>query len=137
VFARINQDLNGRGLSAIPDGTIIAALNAHGLAPADPSGDVSITLPGRRNLSSGNEALAFTRSPSPALGALACRAAAVLNLSIAGVDIFNVAEDDAPPDLKVLEVNANPSFASLERIGETELAAEIWTEILESIFTRP
>ena len=69
----------------------------------------------------------FTTRVEPALAGLAEAATAALGLDVAGIDLF------APPGAAplVLEVNANPSFASLEAIGETGLAVALWTEILE------
>jgi glutathione synthase/RimK-type ligase-like ATP-grasp enzyme len=42
---------------------------------------------------------------------------------------------DGPGDgAYVIEINANPALTTLETIGETELLAEIWREILAKAF---
>ena len=73
-----------------------------------------------------DRAEAFSQSIEPELARLALAAAAAIGLDVAGIDLFR-AEGGAA---RILEVNANPSFASLETLGELDLAQEIWDDIL-------
>lgn len=63
---------------------------------------------------------------------LALRSADVLGLRAAGVDIF-VDERDGKPDLKVIEVNSNPSIRLLENAGRLDITERIWRGTLAAM----
>lgn len=126
-FEYMNDRLRADALSPIPEAGFVQALLAAGMKAGDlaPSG-AWLPLPGRRNLATGGQPLDFRTSVDPHLAELACAASAALGLDVAGIDLFQ------PPGQTpvVLEVNGNPSFASLEAIGRTDLALQIWDDIL-------
>ncbi|WP_295692082.1 hypothetical protein [uncultured Maricaulis sp.] len=127
VFERLNTDLKREALSPIPHGQFVAALEHAGRRAEAISGDGAwLELPGRRNLATGGHPVDFRVEAEAEPAQLAIAATAALGLDVAGVDLFW--SKGNPP--RVLEVNANPSFASLEKLGQTALARQIWTDIL-------
>ncbi|OLF77712.1 hypothetical protein AWH62_03300 [Maricaulis sp. W15] len=127
LFAALNAQLQADALSPVIDDLFETGLAAIGAAPSDIAGTGQrLPLAGRRNLATGGYPVGFCTKVDPALGALAIAATAALGLDVAGVDIFAPAAGDP----LVLEVNANPSFSSLESLGETALAEAIWTDVL-------
>ncbi len=127
VLERQNADLAREALSPVPHSQFIAALHRVGLRAEAVSGEGAwLELPGRRNVSTGGHPVEFTERVDADLGRLSIAATSALGLDVAGVDLFR-AEGDAPV---ILEVNANPSFASLEALGQIALAEQIWADIL-------
>jgi glutathione synthase/RimK-type ligase-like ATP-grasp enzyme len=121
------------------------ALVAAGISPFDPSvlpGDPNrvpvagkvIVLPGRRNLSAGGGIATFSTDVPPRLAELTRQAADAVGLRVAGVDIFDVSPGRDLSDLTVIEVNGNPSIASLSRIGRDDLVDRIWGTVIETWF---
>jgi glutathione synthase/RimK-type ligase-like ATP-grasp enzyme len=108
------------------------------ILPGDPnrvpaSGE-TIALPGRRNLSAGGGIGSFSTDVPPSLANIACRSAAAVGLRVAGVDIFDVSPARDLSDLTVIEVNGNPSIASLSRLGRDDLVDGIWRTVIETWF---
>ena len=64
--------------------------------------------------------------------AMACNAAAALGLRAAAVDLFADIGGD-PADIRVIEVNANPSIRFLEESGRDDLILKIWHHTFTSI----
>ncbi len=99
--------------AALAPGTILA-----------PGACARVLGPANRAVGGGAEDFA---APAPApLSACALRAAAVLGLRLAGVDIFDVSPARDLSDLVVIEVNASPAFATLEELGRDDLIERIW-----------
>jgi len=100
------------------------------------------SIPGR------GETLAYCEIPNAAVGGssesfrtsfldeevdLCARVFAATHLRVCAIDL--VYPRDGPGDgAYVIEINANPALTTLETIGETELLAEIWREILAKAF---
>jgi glutathione synthase/RimK-type ligase-like ATP-grasp enzyme len=85
-----------------------------------------IVLPGRRNRSAGGSMILENPKNPNAAFRLAVSAASVLNLNVAGVDIF---DDDATTEdarIRIIEVNANPAIRLLEDVGREDLILTIW-----------
>lgn len=126
VFERLNADLAREALSPVPRSHFDGALERAGLrAQAISDEGAWLELPGRRNLATGGYPVDFTEQVEADLARLAIAATEALGLDVAGVDLFRP-EGGAP---LMLEVNANPSFASLEALGEAALARQIWADI--------
>ncbi|MFY0638923.1 ATP-grasp domain-containing protein [Maricaulis maris] len=127
LFEAMNAELAAEALSPVPAAVFTGALVKAGIRADERAGiGQRLALPGRRNLASGAQTEAFSQSIEPELARLALAAAAAIGLDVAGIDLF-CAEGGAA---HILEVNANPSFASLETLGELDLAQEIWDDIL-------
>jgi len=123
----LNERLVAAALSPVREAEFRAGLAAIGAFGSDlTAAGQRLTLAGRRNLATGSQPVGFRTDIDPKLAELGVAAAAALDLDVAGVDVF--VPDGGDP--LVLEVNANPSFASLEVLGETDLAEALWTEIL-------
>jgi glutathione synthase/RimK-type ligase-like ATP-grasp enzyme len=63
---------------------------------------------------------------------MARRAAAALGLRAAAVDLFTDINGD-PANIRVIEVNANPSIRFLEDSGREDLILQIWRHTFSSI----
>lgn len=127
LFDRLNTRLHENALSPARGTDFATGLETQGLGADDLSAvGVTVPLAGRGNLATGGHAEGFTTRAAPDLADLAVAATKTLGLDVAGVDLFRPAAG-APV---VLEVNANPSFASLETIGELALAEALWADIL-------
>ncbi|HTE98273.1 MAG TPA: hypothetical protein VK621_06510, partial [Bradyrhizobium sp.] len=63
--------------------------------------------------------------PSDAAFALARKAARVLGLRVAAVDIFTDIGGDQEA-MRVIEINSNPSIRLLEQSGRSDLILKIW-----------
>ena len=57
--------------------------------------------------------------------ALAIRAVQALGLRVGAVDMFTDIGED-PDDIRIIEVNANPSIRFLEDVGRSDLILKIW-----------
>ena len=94
----------------------------------------TIALPGRRNLSAGGGIAGLsTEVPTP-LADIARRAADAVGLRVSGVDVFDVSPARDLSELTVIEVNGNPSIASLSRIGRDDVVDRIWRTVIETWF---
>ncbi len=121
-----------------------AMLVAAGISPFDetvlpgaarvPVNGEIVALPGRRNLSAGGGIAGFSTDVPRALADIASRAAEAVGLRVSGVDIFDVSPARDLSDLTVIEVNGNPSIASLSRIGRDDLVDRIWQTVIETWF---
>ena len=126
----------GDGVSAIRDLLLAhnAALRARGLSPATAQHDNSLDtvlakgerweIPGRMNLSAGGT-MRIEAPRSDAAITLARKAARILGLRVAAVDLFTdiAGEQDA---IRVIEVNSNPSIRLLEQSDRADLILKIW-----------
>jgi hypothetical protein len=126
----------GDGVSAIRDLLLAhnAALRARGLSPATAQHDSSLDtvlakgerweIPGRMNLSAGGT-MRIEAPRSDAAITLARKAARILGLRVAAVDLFTdiAGEQDA---IRVIEVNSNPSIRLLEQSDRADLILKIW-----------
>lgn len=92
--------------------------------------------PGPANLAQGGQVREFTDRPPQALADFAIRAAEIMNLRLAGVDVFDRAGPGEAPDLVAIEVNANPNFESLEIVGREDLILRIWETVFETAFSQ-
>jgi hypothetical protein len=113
-----------------------AALQSRGLSPATLTMDRDTSLdsvlakgerwdmPGRMNLSAGGT-MVLEAPRSEALLTLAKKAARVLGLGVAAVDLFTDIGGD-PQAMAVIEVNSNPSIRLLEQSGRSDLILKIW-----------
>ncbi|WP_291844612.1 hypothetical protein [Maricaulis sp.] len=127
LFESLNARLAADALSLVPASAFSTGLAAISASPSDIARTGQrLPLGGRRNLATGGYPVGFRTDVDPALGALAIAATSALGLDVAGVDLF--APDAGEP--LVLEVNGNPSFASLEGLGEEKLAEAIWADVL-------
>lgn len=115
-----------RGISAAP-GAVDAAL----LGRILPDG-ASWRIPGRMNRSAGGSMHFADPDHAEAAFEVARRAATALGLRAAGVDLFTDIAGD-PADIRVIEVNANPSIRFLEDSGRDDLIVRIWRHNFTSI----
>ncbi len=123
LVAAENRRLEGQGVSAL----VTPGL---GRANAEvPATGERVAIPGRRNIAVGGDAQDLSTDVAAPLAELACRATAAVGLRVAGVDIFETVSG-----LTVLEVNANPSIASLGALGRDDLIDEIWCDVLRTWF---
>jgi glutathione synthase/RimK-type ligase-like ATP-grasp enzyme len=102
----------------------------HALAAPDldriPAPGESIALPGRQNRNAGGAMEFENPRHADAAFRLAARAAAALNLRVAGVDIFEDDSADEAARIRIIEVNANPAIRLLEDSGRDDLVLRIW-----------
>ncbi|CAN5444759.1 hypothetical protein BH11PSE4_BH11PSE4_35790 [soil metagenome] len=109
------------------------ALHAHGLSAAQASGESDRVLmrggrheiPGRTNRSAGGSMLFEVPRAECAAFAMALQAVRALGLRAAAVDMFTDIAGVAD-DIRIIEVNANPSIRFLEDSGRTDLILAIW-----------
>jgi glutathione synthase/RimK-type ligase-like ATP-grasp enzyme len=85
-------------------------------------------------LSAGGGIAGFSTDVPAPLAEIACRATDALGLRVSGVDIFDVSPMRDLSNLTVIEVNGNPSIASLSRIGRDDLVDRIWRTVIETWF---
>lgn len=106
----------------------------------EPSNDLALILPagqryeiiGRMNRSAGGTmTLAAPDDPTSAF-ALTRRAAQVLGLRVAAVDIFTDIDGDAA-NMRIIEANANPSIRFLEDCQRDDLILTIWRHTFVSM----
>jgi hypothetical protein len=90
------------------------------------------TIPGRMNRSAGGSMHFADPDNTEAAFALARRAANALGLRAAAVDLFTDV-DGVADDIRVIEVNANPSIRFLEDSDRSDLILKIWHHTLSSI----
>jgi hypothetical protein len=109
------------------------ALRAHGLSAAPASGETDTVLPrgarheipGRTNRSAGGTMLFEVPRAERAAFAVATQAVRALGLRAAAVDMFADIAGVAD-DIRIIEVNANPSIRFLEDSGRADLILAIW-----------
>jgi len=112
-----NTDLQGRGLSPIA-----VTMTDYLLDTVLPSG-THWEIPGRTNFSAGGRM--ELESPRAEATAMAREATRALGLRLAAVDIFTEVDGDQN-DLRVIEVNSNPSIRFLEQLDRGDLIQKIW-----------
>jgi len=117
LLAAHNTDLRARGLSPIA-----VTMTDHLLDAVLPSG-THWEIPGRTNFSAGGRM--ELESPRAEATAVAREAARALGLHVAAVDIFTEIGGDRN-DLRVIEVNSNPSIRFLEELDRGDLIQKIW-----------
>jgi glutathione synthase/RimK-type ligase-like ATP-grasp enzyme len=123
-----NEMLVAASISPFDESALSSDLNSV------PAAGETITLPGRRNLSAGGAIADFSTDVPGPLAEVARRAAEAVGLRVSGVDIFDVSPARDLSDLTVIEVNGNPSIASLSRIGRDDLVDGIWRAVIETWF---
>ncbi|HEY8334466.1 MAG TPA: hypothetical protein VIQ05_11805 [Tardiphaga sp.] len=113
------------------------ALQSRGLSPAaltqQQSGDTGVVLPagsrrdipGRMNRSAGGSMLFEAPGAERAAFALATQAVRALGLRAAAVDMFTDVAGEAD-NIRIIEVNANPSIRFLEDSDRADLILAIW-----------
>jgi glutathione synthase/RimK-type ligase-like ATP-grasp enzyme len=119
-----NTDLQARGLSPI-------AVTMREPLPDTvlPSG-THWEIPGRTNFSAGGRM--ELESPRAEATAMARKAVRALGLRLAAVDIFTEITGD-PDDLRIIEVNSNPSIRFLEELDRSDLIQKIWRHTFSAL----
>ena len=112
-----NADLQARGLSPIA-----VTLTERLLDSVLPSG-TNWEIRGRTNFSAGGRM--ELESPRAEAAVAAREATRALGLRLGAVDIFTEIGGD-PNDLRVIEVNSNPSIRFLEELDRADLIQKIW-----------
>jgi glutathione synthase/RimK-type ligase-like ATP-grasp enzyme len=123
-----NEILAAAGISALGEG----ALPQDGMTI--PANGETVELRGRRNLSAGGAIAGFSTDVPAPLAEIARKAAGAVGLRVSGVDIFDVSPARDLSALTVIEVNGNPSIASLSRIGRDDLVDAIWGRVIQTWF---
>jgi hypothetical protein len=90
------------------------------------------TIPGRMNRSAGGSMHFAEPDQTEAAFAMARNAAAALGLRAAAIDLFTDIGGD-PDDMRLIEVNANPSIRFLEESGRDDLILMIWRHTFAAI----
>jgi glutathione synthase/RimK-type ligase-like ATP-grasp enzyme len=114
LLAAHNTDLRARGLSpiAVPMTGLDSVLGA----------GAHWEIPGRTNFSAGGRMELV--SPRAEAASMARNAVRALGLRLAAVDLFTEIGD--PDDLRIIEVNSNPSIRFLEVEDRVDLIEKIW-----------
>lgn len=131
-----NETFAGSGVSQFSVKGALAAIYLHHDLKDDHvlADGEKLVLPGRRNLSAGGDVAEFTTDVPAQLASLAHKAAEVIGLRVAGVDIFDHSETRNLTKLVVIEVNGNPGIQSLEAIGRDDVIDRIWKTVLIEYF---
>lgn len=136
TVAELLRDVDRRylraGLSPVnwQDPVLAAALAAHGLRldSVAPAG-LAIAFSEKANVAGGGGVADF-RETFSAFEAALCRSIRdAIGLRVCAIDLL-VAAGEAEEDAFVLELNANPALASLEKLGRDDVLMRIWTEVL-------
>jgi hypothetical protein len=90
------------------------------------------SIPGRMNRSAGGSMHFADPDHAEAAFTMARHAATALGLRAAAVDLFTDIDGD-PAEIRVIEVNANPSIRFLEDSGREDLILQIWRHTFTSI----
>ena len=112
-----NSDLQARGLSPI------AVTMTEPLLDTVLGAGTHWEIPGRTNFSAGGTM--ELEQPRAEIVAMATDAARALGLRVAAVDLFADIGSD-PDDLRIIEVNSNPSIRFLEEVDRADLILKIW-----------
>jgi hypothetical protein len=118
--------LGPRGLSSPP------SIVDRGLASKVLPDGARWSIPGRMNRSAGGSMHFADPDNAEATFTMARNAAAALGLRAAAVDLFTDIAGD-PANVRVIEVNANPSIRFLEDSGRSDLILQIWRHTFSSI----
>lgn len=119
LLAAHDAALLARGLSAIDAAAIpVSALDIV-LAPGEQQ-----EIPGRMNLSAGGHMVLESPRSDNAL-ATAKKAVHALGLRVAAVDLFTEI-DGKTHEIRIIEVNSNPSIRLLEELERADLILRIW-----------
>jgi len=84
----------------------------------------------RGNIAAGGLPEGLTETPPESIAMPAIQAAEAVGLSIAGIDLI-VPQGEVP---FVLEVNGNPAVSAVEKVGRSDLAIQLWHDVLIKIF---
>lgn len=128
-LAAVSRARHRQGLPPVDseDLALRADLQRLGLRLEDtPPAGVAITIAEAANSALGGGVENLTTALSAADHALAARLARAFGLRVFAVDLIETAEGET----FVLEVNANPALATLERAGRWDLLNQIWREVV-------
>jgi glutathione synthase/RimK-type ligase-like ATP-grasp enzyme len=123
-----NEKLAAAGISPLGEGALPQAVKTV------PANGETVPLRGRRNLSAGGGISDFSTDVPALLAGVARKAADAVGLRVSGVDIFDVSSAHDLSALTVIEVNGNPSIASLSRIGRDDLVDAVWGRVIQTWF---
>jgi glutathione synthase/RimK-type ligase-like ATP-grasp enzyme len=123
----LNATLAGTGVSAFPPSVVALSGSDSDHVPA--AGE-RLVLAGRRNVAAGGASERIVDAVPDAPVRLAIAAVATLGLRVGAVDLFELPEDGG---YRIIEVNGNPSLASLDAAGRRDLIDAIWTAIIEEL----
>ncbi len=128
-LAAVSQARHRQGLPPIAtdDPALCADLARLGLDLCDtPPAGLAITVAEATNSALGGGHDALTTVVSPADQALSARLAQAFGLRVFAIDLIEAADGTS----FVLEINANPALATLERAGRQDLLDQIWRDVL-------
>jgi glutathione synthase/RimK-type ligase-like ATP-grasp enzyme len=136
LLRRHNSSMKSYSVSPLDEGGFLEYVRARLKLDAQfvPSKGQRVIVPGRRNLSAGGGVRGFWDQVPAPLAALALAATRAVSLRVSGVDIFELSPARDLSQLAVLEVNGNPSIATLGQIGRDDVADDIWTTVLSTWF---
>lgn len=120
----LGEDAVALGLRGISSVGAVAVINKGLFGKVLPDG-MRWTIPGRMNRSAGGSMHFAEPDRAEAAFAMSRNAAAALGLRAAAVDLFTDIGGN-PDDMRVIEVNANPSIRFLEDSGRDDLILNIW-----------
>ncbi len=136
----LNRERNSRGLDplSLDQGELANHMANQGFTAS------SVLLEGETlqytsalTISEGGEVLDFTTELTESVRLLCETITTQLDLRVFAVDLISQSDNvgDLPDDYKIIEVNANPSMTSLEKMGRMDVIEKIWGDILGKYFT--
>lgn len=132
LLDEVDQKLRRSGLSPVnrSDPVLEAFLEREGMTPADvPGAGTTMPFSEKANLSWGGGVEEFRERFSDHETELCRKIYRHTGLRVCAIDLLRTAEGANRREV-VIELNANPALASLERLGRTELLKAIWVAIL-------
>jgi len=134
--------------------TLSARLIGHGLDPIDPdsktlrdqmhsnnlnmqsilANGLTLEVGVRANLSAGGVPASFSTEVPAALADTARRATRAVGLMVAGIDL--IVPKGAEESPVVIEVNSNPALTSLEKVGRTDIAIDLFGQVFERLLAK-
>ncbi len=135
-----NKERDSRGLDplSLNHGELANYLSTQGLT------ENSVLIEGKTlqytsalTISEGGEVLDFTIELTESIRQLCETITKKMDLRVFAVDLISQSHrvKDLLDDYKIIEVNANPSMTSLEKIGRMDVIEKIWVDILGKYFT--